>query len=454
MHAFGAGHRATVCYRVTMQTNEPKYTLVNTTDDPRVAVYAEMIALLGKAENPAVVLELVLAGLQRLFAPRAFIRLTTRGLAAGEFRVLGLRVAGGKEVMAIHDPADDPAVLPILRGGFVSDLIATPEPKLAHNLDAADDPVFADTFAKFRSVLVVPLHHSGGPQDWNLLFDPRSTAFDSDDLVEAMLRGNLMWSTVNNLAVMEALQQAHAWIQSEVDHIAELQRSLLPDKVPDIPGLSVAAYYDTFDRAGGDYYDFIPLPGEDGERWMIIVADAAGHGPSAAVVVAMLHALLHAYPEAPTSPASVLEYLNSHLKERRVRFAFVTAWLGIYDPASRTLAYARAGHELPFLRRADGLVSKLEGSHGFPLGVLDAVDANDASIQLDTGDTVVLYTDGITETRSPEEKPLGSRGIRRALTKCSGEAQCAVETIQRTVRDHEAGRRPGDDQTVVAFQAV
>jgi len=454
MNAFGAGHPADICYRVTMQIEEPRFRLVDTAGDPRVAVYAEMIALLGRAENPAVVLELVLAGLQRLFAPRGFIRLTTRGLEEGEYRVLGLRVAGGKEVVALHDPSIDPTALPVLRGGFVSDLIASPEPKLAHDLNAKDDPVFGDTFAKFGSVLAVPLHHSGAAQDWNLLFDPSPQAFDNDDLVEAMLRGNLMWSTVNNLAVMEALQQAHAWIQSEVDHIAELQRSLLPDQVPAIPGLALAAHYDTFDRAGGDYYDFIPANGAADGRWLIVIADAAGHGPSAAVVVAMLHALLHAYPAAPDSPSAVLEYVNSHLKERRVRFAFVTAWLGVYDPATRELAYARAGHELPFLRRADGSLSELDGSHGFPLGVLDEVDATDARLQLEVGDTVVLYTDGVTETRSPADKPLGTRGIRNALSECGGDATCAVESIQAAVRAHEAGRRPGDDQTVVVLQAI
>lgn len=435
-----------------MNSATPPYVLVDTSGDARVAVYAEMIALLGQAERPSVVLELVLAGLQRLFAPRAFIRLTTRGLGPGEYRVLGLRNAGGKDIIALHDPSDDTNGLPVLSGGFVADLIATPDPKLVHDLNARDDAVFADTFAKFRSVLVVPLHHSGGPVDWNLLFDPNPRGYTTDDLVEAMLRGNLMWSTVNNLAVLEALQDANAWIQSEVDHIAELQRSLLPEAVPDIPGLEVAATYETFDRAGGDYYDFIPIEGDPAERWIIVMADAAGHGPSAAVVVAMVHALLHAYPGIPESPSEVLGFLNGHLKQRRVRFAFVTAWLGIYEPATRSLMFARAGHELPLLRRADGSVRELDKSHGFPLGVLDTVDAADARITLEPGDTVVLYTDGVTETRAPDDTPLGVGRLCEALAACPGDPASVVAAINQAVQAHEGGRRPGDDQTVVALQ--
>src|SRR5205814_10421494 len=116
---------------------------------------------------------------------------------------------------------------------------------------------------------------------------------------------------------------ANAHILREIDHIAAIQRSMLPEPLPQIPGVVLDASYDTFDRAGGDYYDVVPLRrmGRGVQRdpygpSCVLIADASGHGPSAAVVVAMMHAMMRTYPKEPRGPAELLHYFNQHLLAR------------------------------------------------------------------------------------------------------------------------------------------
>src|SRR5262245_44795135 len=124
--------------------------------------------------------------------------------------------------------------------------------------------------------------------------------------------------------------------------VADIQRSLLPQKLPAIPGLELGAHYQTSRWAGGDYYDFFPLP--DG-RWGILIADVSGHGTPAAVMMAITHTIAHGYPGPPTPAPKMLEFLNRRLSccSMRDMEAFVTAFYGIFDPATGTLRYSSAG---------------------------------------------------------------------------------------------------------------
>jgi sigma-B regulation protein RsbU (phosphoserine phosphatase) len=133
----------------------------------------------------------------------------------------------------------------------------------------------------------------------------------------------------------------------ELESVAAAQRMLLPARLPEAPGLDLAVAYRPARQAGGDLYDFLPLPGGG---LGVFVADVTGHGAAAALLAAVVHGMVRACPHAG-SPADLLAFINDWLTvgERDWHGRFVTAFYGVYDPATRTLTYANAGHPTPRL---------------------------------------------------------------------------------------------------------
>jgi sigma-B regulation protein RsbU (phosphoserine phosphatase) len=150
----------------------------------------------------------------------------------------------------------------------------------------------------------------------------------------------------------------------------------------------------------------------------------------------------------------VLAFLNHHLTRKQIEASFVTATLLFYCPRQHTLSYATAGHPPPLLRPATNpdALRKLDAVGSLPLGILPEVTYDTADVTLQPGDTVVLYTDGITEAFDPQQRMFGLAGIEAALTACTGEPTCAITHITEALRRHEAGVQPGDDQTLLVMQ--
>ncbi|MHC4428386.1 MAG: PP2C family protein-serine/threonine phosphatase, partial [Planctomycetota bacterium] len=190
--------------------------------------------------------------------------------------------------------------------------------------------------------------------------------------------------------------------------------------------------------------------------WGILIADASGHGPSAAVLMAILQSIVHAYPAdpPPSGPAELLEHANRQLARKRLASSFVTAFMAMYDPPNRRLVYARAGHHPPLLKdpASGDAVHRLEDVGGIPLGVLEETEYEQAEIELGPNQTLLLYTDGITEAMSPEGDMFGLAGIEHALRTCVGDADSMVASIMGPLGRHVGGSRPSDDQTIVAIQ--
>jgi sigma-B regulation protein RsbU (phosphoserine phosphatase) len=154
----------------------------------------------------------------------------------------------------------------------------------------------------------------------------------------------------------------------------------------------------------------------------------------------------------------VLEHANHHLFTKRIEHRFVTALFAIYDPETRRLRYARAGHNPPVWMRpatAGGWdMAHLDRVGGVPLGILEEVSYEEATITLDPGQTILFYTDGITEAVSPEGRMFGITGIENSLTECTGEPDCAIDHITSTLKHHEKNVRPTDDQTIVVMRVT
>jgi serine phosphatase RsbU (regulator of sigma subunit) len=244
------------------------------------------------------------------------------------------------------------------------------------------------------------------------------------------------------------LQMRLAQIERELSVVRGVQQSLLPQKLPDIAGLSLAAYYETSRHAGGDYYDIVEIPGN---RWGIMVADVSGHGAAAAVVMAMTRAVFHAKPELYDSPAKLLQFLNDHFRFMWGAARFVTALYCVYDANTRTLQIACAGHCPPLLYRASTRrVEILPCNRVVPLIIHELTDVPVTQVELWPNDRLLLYTDGITERFNPSREEFGMERLRQALVETvEHSANGAIDGIMLRVRAHAVEKPPGDDQTLL-----
>lgn len=440
---------------------------LDTSPSKRLPILMEMVAALSRAHDPNEVLQEFARGMSRIFGPQGYVSLSTRGLAPGEYKITRMVLDNLPENITRVDPWNEWERLPLCRGGFFGRIIRARQPLVLHNLELRDDPVVGNALAGYRSLMAIPLFDDGEPLNWAVTFRPQPDGFTLQELEETLLRGNLGGAAVKNAIITRELQKAHAAIRREVEQIAKVQRALLPAKLPDIPGLEIGVSYETFDQAGGDMYALRPLRPVDpaaspdkrccdpGGPWGILVADVSGHGPAAAVVMAIMQSIIETYPRQPSGPAEVLEYANRYLFSKRIESRFVTAFFAIYDPFARSLTYARAGHDPPvWMRPAAGgwELARLDAVGGIPLGVLEAVTYEEVTIGLGPGQTLVLYTDGITEGTAPDGRMFGIQGIEGSLTECTGEPQCAISHITTTLKAHESGGRPRDDQTLIVLR--
>ncbi|WUB85849.1 SpoIIE family protein phosphatase [Streptomyces sp. NBC_00566] len=242
-----------------------------------------------------------------------------------------------------------------------------------------------------------------GTSDEPLLI--RTTVFDARDrraYEEELLRGRR--------AAEEARKQAEADRARLQDALAVLQQSLLPDILPPVPGVEAAAYYHTAhpDQLGGDFYDVFPI---DGKRFGFFLGDVCGKGPQAAAVTSLTRYTLRAAALHDPDPVSALTTLNKVLHERYAGGGdprYCTAVFGILEPDAETgqvaVRLASGGHPPVIVVRADGTADFLPTPGGLLVGVLPSARFVTASTVLTHGDTLLLYTDGITEARTGEDR--------------------------------------------------
>ena len=274
--------------------------------------------------------------------------------------------------------------------------------------------------------------------------------FTPAQLNMSSVRGMLVASLIANLRVSQELAEANAQIQAELERMARIQRSLLPMPIPEIPGVGIAASYATFGQVGGDIYDFVPID-DAANRWCIFLGDASGHGPSAAVVAAMVQTVLHDCVSYASGPAELLKVLNHRLCKKRIESSFVTAAMAFFEPASRILTYALAGHPAPIIYSSVKAPRWLNIIGGMPLGIDEDAEFDETSIELFPGESLLLYTDGITEARDPDGEMFDKDGIVGAVHEPCDKAQSVIFQLQQSLDAHQDGNRPNDDQTMVAI---
>ena len=381
----------------------------------------------------------------RLLLPSdARLSLSRRGLAAPRYRIT--RSTTWPDDV---NPWTEPDRLPLLEGGLLAELIYADQPRVIGDLDVAPGDPAAGYLAGHRSLMAVPTFDGGAALNMVVLLRRGPAAFPDEELPEVVWLSNLFGRATGSLLLAEQLRRANLALDREMRAVGDIQRSLLPARLPEVPTLDLAAHYRPSHRAGGDYYDFFPL---DGGRWGVIIADVSGHGTPAAVLMAVTHCIAHTNPGRARPPGEVLGYLNYHLADLYTgrTGTFVTAFYGVYDPADRTLTYARAGHNPPRVKRCrDGSLLALDGAGGFPLGITTEGAYGECVQPLQPGDQIIFYTDGITEAGNPAGELFGTGRLDHALENCSLQASALLASVLRSVEEFADGHPADDDRTLI-----
>jgi sigma-B regulation protein RsbU (phosphoserine phosphatase) len=390
--------------------------------------------------------------MRRLYAARMRVVLPTDGNLSLSRRDLDwprYRITRSSRWTQEINPWKQPQLLPLREGGLIAELIYGDEPRLFDDLEVDPDDPAAEYLSGYRSMLAIPMYDRGVALNMILLMRREPHAFSREQFPEVVWMSNLFGRATAHLLLLDRLKEAYDSVDYEMKVVAEIQRSLLPAKVPTIPTMAVAAYYQTSSRAGGDYYDFFPLP--DG-KWGILIADVSGHGTPAAVLMAVTHSLAHTYPGPATPPNEMLDYLNRKLAALYTSQSdtFVTAFYGIYDPADRSLTYSSAGHNPPRLKRCeDGTLALLNGARGLPLGVFPDERYAQQTHHLLPGDQLVLYTDGITEADNGRGELFGLERLDKVLENCAVGASDLLKSVIAAVEEFTAGVPAHDDRTLL-----
>lgn len=356
-----------------------------------------------------------------------------------------------------YNPWTQREKLPVLSGGLLGEIAYADKPIVMRNVQerlSKDDPGWS-YLQGFETLVALPQYEDGKGLNIGISLLPPGQEFDEAMLPMMHWQAGLFGRGTQNLVLRNRLSSALADLDRELQAVAEIQRSLLPHELPNIHGYDMAAHYQTSARAGGDYYDFLPI-GEN--EWGVFIADVSGHGTPAAVLMAITHAIAHTRPGFPTPVNEMLRHLNGHLaRSYTPSGSFVTAFYAIFAPASGKVTFSSAGHNPPRLLRG-GRVLALEEAGGLPLGILAEQTYPEASTTLQPGDLLLLYTDGITEAMAPMNRE-GSRelfGLERLdqvlIANANRAAKEIVSEIEREVRAFRAGESPTDDQTIVLIR--
>jgi len=424
--------------------------LVDLLPNPRIGQYTKLLREASLLSEPTEVQKLFAVMLRDDALIKGFISLSVRGLPKGQYKITRLNINDDLGVIS-HNPWKEFASFPTHTGGFLGRVISTSEPKIFRNMRITNDPVLGDGIARFGSCFVSPLYDEGEALNWSITFREEPDGYSLSDAEALLMRSNIIGRMTKTLVVAKQVRELNTKLTEQLEQIAQIQRSLLPKHTPNIPGMKIATSYLTSNEAGGDYYDFFEM---GHNKLGIMVADVSGHGAGAATMMAMLQTILHDYQDRARGPAAMLEHANRQILSKRLESSFITAYFGVFDTDRRLMTYSNAGHNRPQRRLPDGSTIEIDGAASVPLGVIDDPEYQEATLTLTPDETHVIYTDGITEAFSPPPKRemYGTQRLSNALTHCSGEPLCVIESIHNSLFEHTSSRDRADDQTLVAVR--
>ncbi|HKZ78033.1 MAG TPA: GAF domain-containing SpoIIE family protein phosphatase [Pyrinomonadaceae bacterium] len=331
--------------------------------------------------------------------------------------------------------------------GFIGQVALTRKPIICP--DVREDPIYVNARAETRSEMVAPIISN---EEVIGVFDLESdelNAYSEDDLQVLMLLASQVAIIIEKVMLHEQLVEKKR-LEGQLEVARQVQLELLPPGDPELPGFEISAYNFPTEEVSGDYYDWVRIY-ED--QIGLVIADVAGKGVPAALLMAFLRASLRAATHIGYAPHISMAKVNYLLWESIERNQFVTAFYGILDAQNRTLSYSNAGHNPPLLLDAKGQASFLERG-GLPLGMFRDTRYYEYYLTLAPGDLLVLYTDGLTEALNPEGEEFGKERLEQAVRKASHlSARELIQTVQKEVFAWTDGKGATDDVTYFVIKA-
>jgi sigma-B regulation protein RsbU (phosphoserine phosphatase) len=298
--------------------------------------------------------------------------------------------------------------------------------------------------------LAVPLYLGGRVEGLLAAGErPSGARFTEEDGDFALSLGRQAMAALESVRLHE-MRVAKQRQDRELQIAREIQRSLFPSGLPELPGFEVAAVSQACHEVGGDHYDHIPLPQD---RLALAIADVSGKGTPASILMASVHASLRALA-GTAAPELLMARLNRFLFESTQENKYVTFFYAELAARQRRLRYVNAGHVPPFLLRADGASERLECG-GPVLGLLEDAAYEVGEVTLAPGDMVVMVTDGVSEAASPDDREFGDERVLEALRPRRGaSAAQALDALVAAVMAWTGPAGCSDDLTVLVLKAL
>ena len=287
----------------------------------------------------------------------------------------------------------------------------------------------------------------------NGAFDFATKPIDLDDLSVTIEKA------IEQIGYIKQMQKEHNQLESIKGDLAvarEIQQAILPRIFPPFPEnagqIDIAASMNAAKDVGGDFYDFFRI---DEERIGFVIADVSGKGVPAAIFMAVSRTLIRATGIRGVSPAECINYSNALLEKESVNNMFVTVFYGIYNIMTGEIRYTNAGHNPPYVLKQNGSLERFPVSGDMAIGIFGDFEYSEASLQLEHGDTLLLYTDGVTEAINPSEEEYGEERLCKVLSQCSQfNCQQIIDAVKADVKTYADGAEQSDDITLLALKRV
>ena len=284
-------------------------------------------------------------------------------------------------------------------------------------------------------------------------FDFATKPIDLDDLSVTIEKA------IEQIQYIKTMQQEHNQLESIKGDLAvarEIQQAILPRIFPPFPEnteeLDIAASMNAAKDVGGDFYDFFRI---DEDRIGFVIADVSGKGVPAAIFMAVSRTLIRATGIRGVIPSECITYSNELLAKESANFMFVTVFYGIYNIKTGEVTYTNAGHNPPYLMKADGTIEQLPLSKDIVVGALDDFQFSEEKLQLEHGDTLLLYTDGVTEATNVNNEEFGEKRLEETLKDAAHQnCQQIINAVKANVNSFAGEAEQSDDITLLAIKRL
>jgi|SRR5688572_325301 len=332
--------------------------------------------------------------------------------------------------------------------GFIGSVALSATPIISP--DVRNNPVYINARDKTRSEMVAPIISNDEVIGVFDLESDQFNAYSEDDLDVLMLLASQVAIIIEKVMLHEQLIEKKR-LEGQLETARQVQLELLPPHDPELPGYDISAYNFPTEEVSGDYYDWVKI---FDDQIGIVIADVSGKGVPAAILMAFLRASLRAATHIGYATHISMAKVNYLLWESIERNQFVTAFYGVLDALKGTLAYSNAGHNPALLLNAAGTLRFLEGGEQ-PLGMFRETRYHEYYLELQQGDVLVLYTDGVTEALSPSGEEFGRERLAQAVKdNYEKPAREMIASLQLAVLDWTDQAGSNDDVTFFVIKAL